>query len=143
MKRFNAFCFHFRDSVTLSIKEDMATGIAVSPYGGIQMVDDAASIKQSILMILSMVPGERLMRPDYGCDLYKLVFSPNDETTAGLAIHYIKKAVARWEPRIDILSIDAAPAPNNQAILEIFMSYKIKNTQANDQIVYSFNLEGN
>ena len=44
------------------------------------------------------------MRPDYGCELHRLVFSPNDDTTAGLAIHYVRRALERWEPRVEVLS---------------------------------------
>ncbi len=143
MKRFNAFSFNFNfnfNSGNTSIKENFSGGLSVSPYGGIKMVDENLSIKQSIMMILSMVPGERVMRPDYGCELYKLVFSPNDETTSGLAIHYIKKALSKWEKRIDIVAIDASPSATHDEILEITMIYRIKSNQSDDQIIYQFNL---
>ena len=68
------------------------------------MVEDDASIRQSLLLLLSTSPGERVMRPDYGCSLRRLVFAPNDDTTAGLAIHYVRQAVERWEPRVEILA---------------------------------------
>jgi hypothetical protein len=57
-----------------------------------EMVAEQAAVRQSILLLLTTVPGERVMRPDYGCDLQKLVFSPNDATTHGLAIHYVRRA---------------------------------------------------
>ena len=41
------------------------------------------------------------MRPGYGCHLFRLAFAPNDDTTAGLAIHYVRQALERWEPRIE------------------------------------------
>ncbi len=47
------------------------------------------------------------MRPEYGCVLRRMVFAPNDDTTAGLAIHYVRTALERWGPRIEILRIDA------------------------------------
>jgi len=56
-------------------------------------VDPAAALHAS---------GERVLRPEYGCDLHRLVFSPNDATTAGLAVHYVRAALLRWEPRIEI-----------------------------------------
>jgi len=141
MKRFNAFSFNFDfNNGNTSIKENFGGGLSVSPYGGIKMVDEDLSIKQSIMMILSMVPGERVMRPDYGCELYKIVFSPNDETTAGLAIHYIKKALSKWEKRIYVVDIDASPSAAHGEILEITMTYRIKSTQSDDQVIYQFNL---
>jgi hypothetical protein len=142
MKRFNAFNFNFSSEKNIAIKENFSTGLNISAMGTLQMVDGSNSIRQSILMILSTVPGERIMRPDYGCELYKLTFSPNDETTAGLAIHYIKKAITKWEKRIEITEIDAATNPEYDEILDITMSYTIKKNLNEDHLTYSFNLEG-
>lgn len=142
MKRFNAFNFNFSSEKNIAIKENFSKGLNISEMGTLQMVDGSNSIRQSILMILSTVPGERIMRPDYGCELYKLTFSPNDETTAGLAIHYIKKAITKWEKRIEITGIDAAPNAEYDEILDITMSYTIKKNLNQDHLTYSFNLEG-
>ena len=73
-------------------------GLVVDPAGAIDTVADDEAIRQSLLMLISTRPGERVMRPEYGCDLHRLVFSPNDDTTAGLAIHFVRQAVERWEP---------------------------------------------
>src|SRR5690349_19505038 len=86
---------------------ETAAGLRVGARGAIEMVDEWGSVRQAILLLLSTRPGERVMRPEYGCDLHRLVFSPNDATTAGLAIHYVRQALERWEPRIDILRLDA------------------------------------
>ena len=75
--------------------------------GGFRMVDGADAVRQAILLLLSTAPGERVMRPTYGCDLNKVVFLPNDDTTAGLAIHYVRQAVDRWEPRVEVVRVDA------------------------------------
>ena len=53
------------------------------------MIAGDAAIRQSIILLLTTTPGERVMRPDYGCPLHRLMFQPNDATTAGLAIHYV------------------------------------------------------
>jgi hypothetical protein len=142
MKRFNAFSFNIPSGVPFNLREKQSEGLSISPSGGIKMVDENLSIRQSVLMILSMVPGERVMRPDYGCELYRLVFSPNDDTTAGLAIHYVKKAITKWERRIEIISIDAGQHPEIPEVLEISMNYRIINTQIEDHLIYSFNISG-
>ena len=142
MKRFNAFNFNFSSEKNIAVKENFSKGLNISEMGTIQIVNGSNSIRKSILMILSTVPGERIMRPDYGCELYKLTFSPNDETTAGLAIHYIKKAITKWEKRIEITGIDAAPNAEYDEILDITMSYTIKKNLNQDHLTYSFNLEG-
>ena len=138
MKRHNAFYFGMKADGG----EKGGAGLSISPAGGIAMVDDALSIRQSILIILSTMPGERVLRPDFGCDLYRLVFSPNDDTTAGLAIHYVRKALERWEKRITITALDAGPHPSNPEILEITMRYRINSMLKEDHMTYAFDIAG-
>src|SRR5579862_1340961 len=99
MNRYRAWRFVYANEDTTN----KPAGLVLSARGGIAMVEDHESIRQSILLLLSTMPGERVMRPTYGCQLYRLVFSPNDETTAGLAIHYVKQALDLWEPRVEVL----------------------------------------
>ena len=117
-------------------------GLTLTPRRTVAMVDGDDSVRQSVLLLLSTRPGERVMRPDYGCNLHQLIFSPNDDTTAALAIHYIRRALERWEPRIDIISIDAgahADAPNH---LHILLEYQVRTTQLVEQLALDFALDG-
>ena len=125
----------------LDVPSDQA-GLSLAPAGGIEMVDEAASVRQAILLLLSTIPGERVMRPDYGCDIYRLIFSPNDDTTAGLAIYYVRRALERWEPRIQILSIDAGRSPDSPERLDITIEYRIVATQQMQVLPFSVNLAG-
>ncbi len=120
--------------------EGAEPGLSISARGGIAMVEQPGSIRQAILILLTTLPGERVMRPSYGCDLFKLVFSPNDETTAGLAIHFVRKALERWEPRVEILNLDATRNPEQPDRLEISLHYKIRAIQRSDQVEFSINL---
>jgi len=117
-------------------------GLRTSATGGIDMVEEAASVRQAVLLLLSTRRGERVMRPDYGCDLHRLVFSPNDDTTAGLAIEYVRHALDRWEPRIDILRIDAGANPDNSARLDIVVEYRVRATQRTDAFILGMSLTG-
>ncbi|MBO0777700.1 MAG: GPW/gp25 family protein [Ktedonobacteraceae bacterium] len=117
-------------------------GLGISPRGGIAMVDDHNSVRQAILLLLSTIPGERVMRPDYGCQLHRLMFSPNDETTAGLAIHYVQQALDLWEPRIDVLRLDAGRNPEDPEQLTISLEYRVRATQQIDATTFSFSLVG-
>ena len=63
-----------------------AVGLCLTAAGGAAMVAGDALIRQSLMLLLATVPGERVMRPDYGCPLDRLMFAPNDATTAGLAV---------------------------------------------------------
>lgn len=121
-----------------------AAGLRLTNRGSIDMVEEHASVRQALLLLLSTRPGERIMRPNYGCNLHRLVFAPNDQTTAGLAIHYVEQAIQRWEPRVRLLRIDAARAAEVVAsgVLEITFEYKVLSTQRTDRLTYPFDLMG-
>ena len=70
------------------------------------------------------------MRPEYGSLLHRLVFAPNDDTTAGLAIHYVRQALARWEPRVEVLDVDAGADPDAPEQLVITLRYRVRASQA-------------
>ena len=106
------------------------------------MVEDEDAVRQAILLLLSTSPGERVMRPEYGCDLHRLIFSPNDDTTAGLAIHYVRRALERWEPRIDILRLDATRCAENPGVLEIVLEYRVRATWQIENLVFHLDLTG-
>jgi phage baseplate assembly protein W len=113
------------------------SGIKISSTGGIEMVEDHLAVRQSILLLLTTTPGERVMRPDYGCDLQGLVFSPNDATTHGLAIHYVSQALQRWEPRVDILRIDATANEEDPGRMDIMLEYRMRKTSHRENLTVS------
>jgi Bacteriophage baseplate protein W len=119
-----------------------STGLRIAPSGGIEMIDEEGSVRQAILLLLSTRPGERVMRPDYGCDLHRLVFSPNDDTTAGLAIHYVRQAIERWEQRIEILRLDAGPDELFPERINIVLDYRLRSSQHRDSLPLSVDLSG-
>jgi uncharacterized protein len=122
--------------------EENLAGIQISSTGGIRMVAEQAAVRQSILLLLTTLPGERVMRPDYGCDLQKLVFSPNDATTHGLAIHYVRRALQRWEPRIDILRLDAEANGKDPERMDIVLEYRVRKTVQGENLIISVPLTG-
>ena len=117
-------------------------GLRLHLRGGVEMVEDDAAVRQAILLLLSTRIGERVMRPNYGCMLHRLLFSPNDQTTAGLAIYYVQRAIDLWEPRVVVLDIDAGRNPEVASQLDIHLRYRIKATQYIDILDFSFNLAG-
>jgi phage baseplate assembly protein W len=121
---------------------DSEAGLQVSATGQIETVEEEAALRQSILLLLSTIPGERVMRPTYGCDLYRLAFSPNNDTTAGLAIHYVRQAISRWEPRVEIVRLDAARNDAQPDRLDIVLDYRAKGSRENQRLEYRFDLAG-
>jgi len=84
------------------------------------------------------------MRPSYGCDLNRLLFSPNDNTTAGLAIHYVRQALERWEPRVEVVRLNATRSEEDASpgLLEIYLEYRVHATQKTERLAYAFDLTG-
>ncbi|MBW3577850.1 MAG: GPW/gp25 family protein [Actinobacteria bacterium] len=117
-------------------------GLQVAPTGALELVDGPAAVRQSILLLLSTAPGERVMRPQYGCRIHWLVFALNNDTTAGLAIHYVRQALRRWEPRIDVLDVDANRDGADAETLVITIRYRLRATQELSEFVYPLRLHG-
>jgi Bacteriophage baseplate protein W len=147
--RFRAWRFHLpRLSASPDVPERLRSydasepGLAISAGGGIAMVEEEESVRQAILLLLATIPGERVMRPEYGCDLHRLVFSPNDDTTAGLAMHYVQRAVARWEPRVQVLRLDAARLEDDPGRLDLHLEYRVRATQRVERLTLPLNLSG-
>lgn len=117
-----------------------STGLVVTGTGRLRTVSDAELIRQSLLMLLSTLPGERVMRPDYGCELLTLTFAGNDDTTAGLAIHYVRQAVERFEPRIRILRVDAGRSAERPERLDVVLDYQPRLGGGPEQLRVSLSL---
>lgn len=118
------------------------SGLRLAPTGRAEMVEEHAAIRQAVLLLLTTTPGERVMRPDYGCELHRLLFASNDDTTAGLAIHYVRRALERWEPRIQILHLDATRSPEDPSRLDITLEYRVRATGRTERLAYPFSLAG-
>ena len=121
---------------------ERTVGLQYSVRGGVEMVQDDDSIRQAILLLIATIPGERVMRPEYGCHLHRLVFSPNDDTTAGLAIHYVRRAIDRWEPRVDVLGIDAERSAEDANRLDITLEYRVRASQRTHALRLPFDVQG-
>ncbi|GHF45140.1 hypothetical protein HNQ07_002222 [Deinococcus metalli] len=117
-------------------------GLRLTPGGGVQLASGAALVRQSLLLLISTRPGERVMRPTYGCHLSRLMFAPNDDTTAGLAIHYVRQAIERWEPRVQILHLDAGRDPDVPELLRLTLRYRVRAILHEDHLQVRLNLAG-
>jgi hypothetical protein len=117
-------------------------GLRYDARGRIALVSENGAVRQSILLLLATRPGERVMRPAYGCEIHKLLFAPADDTTCGLAIHYVKQALERWEPRIDIIRLDAERDPRQPHRLLITLNYRVRANRQIDLLTIAFDLQG-
>ena len=112
---------------------DQGGQVAMAPY--------EQAVAQAIWIILGTAPGERPMRPDFGCGIHALVFAPNNSGTAGRATSLVREALVRWEPRIDVLTVQADPDPNDHTLLLIEIAYRVRSTNNRFNLVYPFYLE--
>jgi phage baseplate assembly protein W len=120
--------------------ENGESGLTVSTTGRLGLVSGRAAIRQSISLLLSTIPGERLRRPGYGCPLHELVFAPNDDTTHGIAMHYIEQAIRNWERRVEIVKIDAKRDDIHAQIMQATLHYRIKKTGEDDNLTFALDL---
>jgi len=86
--------------------------------------DYAAHVEQMILQVLLTSPGERPHRPDFGCGLRRMLFSPNDPTTATLAQVTVYQALTRWLGTV--IEVGAVEVAARESTLEVSISYLIK-----------------
>lgn len=133
-------------SHNLTNREFLGQGLAfplqINPRGEIALVAGVTDIEQSIRIILGTSPGERVMRPEFGCRIHELIFAPQNAATEGLVAHYVEEALERWEPRIDIRSVEATADPNHDGALLIEVHYQVKDTYDERSIIYPFYLMG-
>ena len=95
-------------------------------------------VEESIYLILNTAKGERLMLPDFGCGIHDLVFEPDGAATATRVVQSVRQALTAYEPRIDVLDLDASSAPDRANLLLIRVSYRIRANNAVGNLVYPF-----
>lgn len=126
----------------LSQADVLGTGVAfplsLNARGHLNMVSGEQAVRQAILMLLMTAPGQRVMRPDYGCRIHELVFSPGDATTLGLASYYVDEALKRWEPRIDVGQVEARVDPYEEGRVLLDISYTTKGQPEPRSLVFPF-----
>jgi phage baseplate assembly protein W len=124
------------------IGQGLAFPLQVNPQGGIALASGERDVEQAIRIILSTAPGERVMRPEFGCRIHELVFAPHDAATESLIVYYVEEALAQWEPRIDVQEVDVSADPGRDGSLLIEIKYRVKDTHDERSIVYPFFLSG-
>jgi phage baseplate assembly protein W len=110
---------------------------AISTTGSVRLVTGAPEIDAAIRMILSTVPGERVMRPDFGCSMWDQLFEPVSASTLGLIEQAVREALDRWEPRIELEKVQAA-GDRATGVVRIGLSYRIRATNDSRNLVYPF-----
>lgn len=106
--------------------------------GGIALVSGAREIEESIRLVLATAPGERPMRPEFGCAVHDYVFAPADASTAGDIAYTVRVALDRWEPRIELEGVDVRFDEVEQGTLYIDIHYAVRGTNDPRNLVFPF-----
>lgn len=112
--------------------------------GRVEMVEARQDIEESLEILLSTSLGERVLQPDYGCNLKDFQFEPMNPSIIGFIKDLVKTAILYYEPRIKLDRIEITEAGSTQAIrgrLEISLDYFIRETNSRFNFVYDFYLD--
>lgn len=112
----------------------------VDEHGRLSWSQDDQSIREVMLNILLTRPGERLQRADFGAGLLNFIHQPNSETTRHLIAGVVRKALARWEPRVLVDSVEVTPSPTSLADVHIAIRYHLRAAQMPAELGFTFSL---
>ena len=115
--------------------------VELRPRPGIVMSEAEKNIQQAIWIILATAPGERVMRPDFGCGIHRLVFEVSNSTTVTSIVEEVRQALILWEPRIEVLNVDAELKHLGELLL-INIHYRVRSTNNYFNLVYPFYTAG-
>ncbi len=105
---------------------------------GIKLSEREEDIKESLRILLTTTKGERVFRPEYGCNIRRWVFSKMNRSEKTLIIDTIKQAITKGEPRVTVTNIDIEIREEQDGILWIQIEYLINATNSPDNMVFPF-----
>ena len=109
--------------------------------GRIRFAEGADKVQQSLRIILDTEPGERIMRPTFGCGLRRYLMHPNSAATRALIRQDAERGIAEWERRIDVQSIDVLPVDGEPSRVDIHIAYVHVRDKRPGNLVYPLYLE--
>jgi phage baseplate assembly protein W len=113
--------------------------VALDPIGGdIALAAYARDVKEAIRIIIRTSPGERVMRPNFGCGIRDLVFEEISAATMVTAEARIRDALTVYEPRIQLLGVIVDPFQALNGMLLITVDYRVRRTNQTDNLVYPY-----
>ncbi|WP_018258999.1 GPW/gp25 family protein [Halomicrobium katesii] len=108
--------------------------------GNIETSESEADIRESISIILGTAKGERVMRPEFGCDIHEHVYSSASPATLNMIETSVREALVKWEPRIDVEGISARTADDDPNRILIEIEYYVRSTNSLANMVYPFHI---
>ena len=116
-----------------------AMPVALDPRTGrVATAEYEDDIRQSILIILETSPGERVMRPNFGCGIHELVFTSVDTTAIQLIKSSVEEALRRWEARVEVIGVTVDEASTREGRLLVEIEYEVRKTNQVGNVVFPF-----
>ena len=116
-----------------------AMPVQIDPLTGqVASVAYEEDIRQSILIILETAPGERVMRPNFGCGIHELVFAAVDSTAIQRIRSVVEEALRRCEARIEVLGVNVDEAATDEGKLLVEVEYRVRKTNQLGNLVFPF-----
>ena len=112
--------------------------LQVNHTGSIRLTDGPADLDRSMAVVLATAPGERVMRPQFGCRIWDLLFEPVTANLLGLMAQAVRDALAQWEPSVTVEQVDPVPDADDGALIVINVTYRVKATNDRRNLVYPF-----
>ena len=112
--------------------------IEVDHRGAIRLTQEPEDLDRSIRVVLLTAPGERVMRPQFGCRIWDLLFEPVTPNLLGLIAEAVRDALAQWEPRVAVEAVEPVQDDDNGGLVRIHIRYHVKATNDRRNLVYPF-----
>jgi uncharacterized protein len=112
--------------------------LGVDHTGSIALTRQGGDLEDSVRMVLLTAPGERLMRPQFGCRIWDLLFEPVNANLLGLISQAVRDALAQWEPRIEVEEVTPVQDEESSGLVRIAIAYRVRATNDKRNLVYPF-----
>ena len=112
--------------------------MGVDHTGALRLTDGAQDLERSIRVVLATAPGERVMRPQFGCRIWEMLFEPVTPGLLGEMSAAVKDALAQWEPRVTVDDVDVVPDAQDHSLVRIAVTYRVRATNDRRNLVYPF-----
>lgn len=116
----------------------LAFPLRTDATGSFALVRRHREIEEAMRLILGTAPGERPMRPEFGCRIHERIFDPVNDTTVGLIVDDVEQALTRWEPRITVEDVDVLFDSDDPTLLYVDVTYAVKDEDDPRSLVFPF-----
>ncbi|MBI5329325.1 MAG: GPW/gp25 family protein [Betaproteobacteria bacterium] len=114
----------------------------VDAHGRLNWTAGNKSLRECMLNILLTNPGERIMRAEFGAGLRNFIHYPNNETTRSLIADAARRALERWEPRVNVEEVSVLDDPRHLSQVTLSIRYRIRLDGSRERLDFSLSLGG-